>query len=295
MLHRNGGYELWAIGWEQKNETATRARDIQLTVARGPSPERLGDRQVVEHLRPLLHDVTDPRRPGHLPEWRGMSRSYMIHDPQVGYILFGCVTAEYLPGRTSLLPAIVVSPDGRPGTWKYLGILQPEPRGESERRAHPVWSDGGGIVRLPDGRWRVYLNGYVRGIAAVEADRLEGPWKFLRDERGQIAVLAADDGIFPAVLRVSDHDWHLWISHAWPVREIRHLWSGDGLAWRPYGQQPEITRGGGPAIKCLRAYVADGGRQIAGLLSVQRRPQGEEDWVLYQSRMPAGPPPHRAE
>jgi hypothetical protein len=220
-----------------------------------------------------------------------MTRSYMIHDPEVGYVLLGCVTAEYLPGTTSLLPAIVVSPDGRPGTWKYLGILRPEPRRESERRAHPVWSDGGGIVRLRDGRWRVYLNGYVGGVAAAEADRLEGPWTFLRDDRGQIAVLAASDGIFPAVLRVSDDDWHLWISRAWPVREIWHFWSRDGLAWRPYGQQPEIVRGDGPAIKCVRAYAADGDRRIAGLLSVLARARGEEDWVPYRSRMPAGPPP----
>jgi len=293
MLRRNGAYELWTIDWDEKNDNASRARDIQLTVARGPSPERLGDTQVVEHLRPLLHDVADPRRPERLAEWRAMSRSYMIHDLQVGYVLFGCVTPEYFPGTGSLLPAILVSPDGRPGTWKYLGILQPEPRQESERRARPVWSDGGGIVRLPDGRWRVYLSGYVDGITAAEADRLEGPWTFLRNRRGQIAALTPQQGLFPAVLRVSDDDWHLWMSHGWPVREISHLWSRDGLAWRPYGRQPEITRArdAGPAIKCLRAYATDGGRQIAGLLSVQGQWQGEDAWVLYQSRMPAGPSP----
>jgi len=294
MLYSHGQYELWTVAWEGMNKEVSHADLIQLSVARGPSPEQLGEAQAVQELRPLLNDVFDPKQPGRLATWRAMTRSYMIHDPEAGYVLFGCVAPEYLPGSVPLLPAIFVSAEGRPGTWRYLGILKPEPKEESERRDRPVWSDGGGIVHLANGRWRIYLNGYNRGIGAAEAEKLEGPWKFLRDAKGEILDLTPQrGGIFPGVLRVSEDEWHMWVSDTWPVKEIRHLWSKDGLAWELYGRQPEITQEsiGGRPIKCLRAYVDADGKHIVGLLSIAGKWKGDDEtWVCHRSRMPAGPP-----
>jgi len=301
MLRLDGVYELWTSPWLGMNREATRGESIQLTVARGPRPEQLGDVVNVQDLRPLINDVVDPQQTNRLAPWRALTRSYMIHDDQVGYVLFGCVVPEYFPGTVPLLPAIFTSPTGASNTWTYLGILKPEPKEESDRRGNsPVWSDGGGIVHLSNGRWRAYLDGYNTGISVAEADQLEGPWKFLRGATNELVDVTRRYSVdlhggvgFPGVLRVSDTEWHLWISDGWPVKAIWHLWSKDGLDWNLYGRQPEITPHsvGDRPIKCLRAYVEPDGKHIAGLLSINDKwKNGEETWVCYLSRIPVGPP-----
>ena len=199
-----------------------------------------------------------------------------------------------------LLPAIYTSPTGEPHTWKYHGILKPDPLEESLKRKSPVWCDGGGLVRLSDGRWRLYANNYLENVvSAAEAPSLDGPWKFLRDDKGQIRNLTScysdptHGSAFPSVLRVSDHEWHLWLSNGWPVREIYHLWSTDGLDWKLYGKQPELTPAmfEGHDIKCIRAYLDPDGKHIVGLLSIDHDWKGQgNQWVSFKSRMPVGPP-----
>ena len=233
---------------------------------------------------------------------RGFTRPALTWDAQEGYILLTCVCPDYQPGSVPLLPALLVSQTGAPGTFRYLGRLKGDVELEASLRT--VWSDGGSLVRLEDGRWRIYLNGFGPTLSALESGTLAGPWTFVRDAAGAYRELLPDfprkanyAGCFPTVLRVAADNWHLWISDTWPPQAIWHFWSRDGLKWTPYGTQPEITRAvvGGREIKCLRAYLDADGRQIVGLLSVwQRQPDGKRGWVLHESRMPAGPPPGRS-
>ena len=285
-------YEIWQNVWGEPDATAR-----GMVVRRGPSLDRLGPSETVFDGR-IISDVPDPKKPAELSALRGFTRPAMFYAPDIGYVLFACVCPDYLPGSVPLLPALVTSPTGRPGDWTYHGKLTGE-LAEIAAKGN-IWSDGGSLLRLADGRWRIYLNGYGQVMTALESADLAGPWEFLRDERGQIRELLPDfpksprgGGCFPTILRVSPAEWHAWITDTWPPQCIWHFRSSDGLAWKPYGKQPEITRAavGNRAIKCLRAYVDPDGKTIVGLLSVwDKRTEGERGWMLHEIRMPVGAP-----
>jgi hypothetical protein len=294
--------ELWQNGWGE----TIRERDIR--VRRGPGIGDLGPPQSIFDGT-LIDDVPVPaaprslaaREPWELSPLRGFTRPVMHYEPGQGYVLMACVCPDYKPGSVTLLPAVVTSRTGTKGTWQYRGMIKGEPQDEQRRLGRPVWSDGGSLFRLSDG-WRMYLNGFGQTLAALHAASLDGPWKFLRSEDGAIRELVhvAGDGepfptCFPYVLRVASDEWHLWLSDRWPCQSVWHFWSPDGLAWEPYGRQPEITRAAvnGHGIKCLRAYVSEDGKQILGLLSVwtDDLDPGEKSWQLHLTTMPVGPPP----
>jgi hypothetical protein len=251
-------------------------------------------------MRDLIDDV--PRldgQPGLAPK-RAFSRTYVMHDEEAGYVGLVCSYPEY--GRY-LHPALIASPTGAPGTWRYLGKLKGEPADEiaTGRR---VWSDGGTLLRLPDRRWRIYTNGYGEwnGLVALEADSLAGPWRFLRHADGRIRMLTPNIptagqglGIFPNVLRVRDAEWHLWMSDRWIPDAVWHFSSTDGLTWTIYGRQPEIVRAETEDyIKCMRSFVAPDGKHIVGLLSVALNDPAAGDqapWVMCWSRLPLGVSP----
>lgn len=285
-------YAVWQNTWgEQPNER-------NIVVQRGPSLTTLGPPEVVCPPT-LITDVADPKHPGQVAPTPGYTRPALTTDPTLGYVLMTCVCPDYLPGSVPLLPALLVSPSGDPGTFKYLGLTTGDIAEEAAKRK--IWSDGGTLVHLASGRWRMYANGFGTVVAALESDTLTGPWRFLRDDQHGIRGLLPDfpkapnrGGCFPTVLRVDEHNWHLWITDTWPPQAIWHYWSPDGLAWRSYGQQPEITRAavGGHGIKCLRAFVDPATGDLIGLLSVWgRHADGQPGWVLHQARMRPGPPP----
>ena len=292
VIIRDGRYELWHNSWG--DDLAGK----QIVVHRGPDIMHLGDSEAVFDAT-LIDDVHDPKDPGQLSPERGFTRAFMFWEPETGYVLLSCVPPGYYPGSVPMLPALTVSKTGQRGTWAYNGKTRGDVQDEAATRN--IWSDGGSLVHLEDGRWRIYLNGFGTVAAALEASTLDGPWTFLRDESGAIRELLPDfpkgphgGGCFPTVLRVNHDNWHLWITDTWPPQAIWHFWSADGLAWRPYGRQPEITRAAvaGHGIKCLRAYVDSDGKNIVGLLSVWAdTPQGRKNWMLHASRMPVGPPP----
>lgn len=289
-----GGFEFWANDWDE-GDVSRRT----VFVRRGPSLDKLGEPEVAFDSG-LINDVPDMAKPGQLAPERGFTRTTMLLDPQEGYVLMTCVCPAYKPGSVPLLPALVVSKTGAPGTWKYLGKLPGEPLAEAKKawdtaKRH-IWSDGGPILRLADGRWRIYLNGFGQKLTAVESDTLAGPWTFLRDEKGAIRELLPDlpvGGIWANVLRLGEADWHLWLTDTWPPQSIWHYRSTDGLTWTRFGKQPEITRAtvGQKPIKCLRTYYDPAHDEIVGLLAVwDTRPGGGKCWCPYTSRMPA----HRA-
>ncbi len=299
---RDGVLEFWRGCPANAAQEDDQSRKVEtLTVRRGTSLDALGAPETVLVMRELIDDVPRPDgQPGPAPG-RAFTRTFISYDPQAGYVGLVCSHPEYRGHY--LHPALITSPTGRPGTWKYLGKLKGEPAAETLRRR--VWSDGGTILRLADGSWRIYLNGYGENpssVVALQAARLEGEWSFLRDAAGRIRQLTPDIpsaggqsvGPFPNVLRVSPTEWHLWLSDRWPPDAIWHFYSTDGLQWQLYGRQPEIIRRDHEDnLKCLRAFLAPDGQSIVGLLSVMSHPRFEDDgqWQTHWSTLPVGPPP----
>ena len=285
---RDGQYELWHNTWDEGDISRR-----QIVVNRGPDVRHLGPAQAAFDAS-TINDVFEVKAPDTIASGRGYTRPFMYYDNQAGYVLLTCVCPAYIPGSVPLLPALCVSKTGEPGTWIYKGKLKGEPLDEAAKRL--TWSDGGTLMRLDDGRWRIYLNGFGQKVAAIESDTLDGPWKFLRDAGGTIRELLPGDngGPWVDVLRVRPDEWHLWLTDTWPPQAIWHFWSRDGLTWQLYGRQPEITRAavGGHGIKCMRVYLDPDGKTIVGLLSVWSKAEdGKPGWVLHVSRMPIGPPP----
>jgi len=279
--------EMWSNTWD-----GPAMRNHRILVRRGASLETLGAPADVCDSS-IIDDVPDLKDPSKPSPNRGFTRfSTVIKDNDGGDVVMACVCADYLPGTASLFPALLRSTAAGPGAFKYLGKIRGEPAEIHARKS--VWSDGGSLVRLDGGRWRMYLNGFGPVLSAVESDSLEGDWKFLRDENGAIRELVSGyprpGGCFPTVLKVANDNWHLWITDKWPPQSIWHFWSKDGLLWKPYGQQPEITRKAFNRypIKCVRAFLSEDGSEIIGLLSIRDPSRG---WILHQSRMSSGPPP----
>ncbi len=300
---RDGRIEYWHSLWQHEpGNTLRYPLSNKLVVRYGKSMDALGPREVVADLKPMIRDVPVPNQPEKMSETRGVTRGFMAWYPDIGYVFLGCVVHQYAPGAVPLLPALWTSRTGRKDTWRYLGKMKGEIEEEAAKRI--IWSDGGSIFRLEDGRWRVYLDGFNGDLAIAEAPGLKGPWKFIHDAGGKIRALArvysthpkvTGQGLtFPTVLRVARNEWHLWSSDNWPVRAVYHLYSTDGIHWKLYGKQPEINPAmtGGKPIKALRVFVEPGGQHIIGMLSVRdKRPDGDEGWVIHTSRMRTGPPP----
>ena len=299
---RDGTLEFWrGCQVDNMNEDDQSRKVEALSVSRGKSLDALGAPETVLVMRDLIDDV--PRLDGQpgLAPGRAFTRTFVMYDEQAGYVGLVCSHPEYRGHY--LHPALITSPNGRPGTWKYLGKLKGEPAAEAQRRR--VWSDGGTILRLTNGAWRIYLNGYGENqgsVVALHADRLDGEWTFLKDDAGHIRMLTPpipsaggqSVGPFPNVLRVSPTEWHLWISDRWPPDAIWHFYSADGLQWQLYGRQPEIIRRDHEDnIKCLRAFLAPDGKTIVGMLSVMShaRFEGGGQWQTHWSTLPVGPPP----
>ena len=297
VIIRDGRYELWHNTWGDS------LAEKQVVVNSGPDIRRLGKARPVCDAT-IIGDVFDPhglqqpQKPDQLSSERGFTRTFMLYDPALGYVLFSCNPPGYYPGSVPLLPSLTLSKTGEPGSWICKGKLAGEPLAEAAKRV--IWSDGGSLHRLDDGRWRAYVNGFGQVCAILGSATLDGPWAFLRDDKGEIREALPDfpkgphgGGCFPTVLRVRPDEWHLWLTDTWPPQSIWHFWSKDGIAWKLYGRQPEITRAavGGHGIKCLRAYVDPASKEIVGLLSVWGvNAEGRPAWILHTSRMPAGPP-----
>jgi hypothetical protein len=290
---RKGNYELWCN--DATGDPTLPASTNHINVRRGKAIDKLEPRQNVLDTS-IVNDVFDPKKPDELAFARLFTRTFVTYDSKAGYVLFACVPPTYSPGAVQMLPTITVSSTGTPDSWSYKGKLTGEPLTEAAKRN--IWCDGGSIFRMPNGHWRAYVNGFGTAMACLEAEKLEGPWAFRRDDTGKICEMLTDfpntgryGGCFPTVLRVSNKEWHAWISDTWPPQAIWHFCSKDGLKWNRYGVQPEITRAAfdGHAIKCLRAYLDPKTHKITGLLSVMNYVrEGQEDWLLHTSTMPTG-------
>lgn len=234
----------------------------------------------------LVDDVMDPDRPGKKASCVKMARTSIYHDKEVGLVCMNSLFAgpDRAYAKRTLVPAIFSSKTGKPGTWKYHGKLSGEPA-VYEKQKKGRWIGEGSIVRTKKG-WRVYLVGYGPVLAVAESKSLDGPWKFVR-KGGKLAdILPGMKGAcFPYALKVSDKEYHLWVSRKWPTGPVYHFSSSDGLRFKPYGKQPELSASsvGSKAMKGIRAFLSSDGKTIYGLVPFSKR-----GWVIYQSTMPIG-------
>lgn len=179
---RDGTNELW-----KEAQLSTNAFDFGIVVKRGAALTNLGPATVVFRSA----QIDDVFTAGALAPQRNFSRTFVDYFQDVGYVAsISTLRGEYQPGQVPLQPALALSSTGQPDTWRYLGHLSGEPATLTPPGRPRVWSDGGGLVRLEDGRWRAYLNGYGPALAAAEAETLKGPWRFLRDADGRLRELA---------------------------------------------------------------------------------------------------------
>ena len=282
-------YEVWNNSWgktgEERGAEVRKGKTLWSAIISKPVKVFKGT---------LIDDVFDPKSPKKLASLRGLTRTDVKYYPDTGYVMIGCVCSDYKPGKVPLLPVIFVSKTGKPGTWKYLGKLKGEPAEFAKK--HYVWSDGGSIIRLKNGRWRFYHNGYGKNLSAMESDSIEGPWKFIRDKKGNIKELASvlplkemrGKAIFPVVLKASEDEWHAWFSDQWVPEKIYHLSSENGLDWKLYRKQPEITINAfnGKPIKCIRVFFDPDKKRIISLVSVwEKQKSGGYGFTAYTSKL----------
>lgn len=283
--------------WREVNASANSSWKRLIYQSAPDLEQRSEPQQVLDAA--AIDDVFDPQQAGVLAEGRMFSRSSVSYHEGFGYTLLACVTSAYQPGQLPLIPALFFSATGKPDSWQYMGQLPGEPAAFAAE--HYVWSDCGSIFRMDDGSWRIYLNGYGVHLGLLTSQTINGPWQFLRSENQQIRELAAaltrqnsshHGFAFPTVVRINANEWHAWFSEGWPGRHIWHLYSNDGIDWKLYGAQPEITRAAvaGKPFKNIRVYWDAEASVVVGLLAVwDQMYNGEDGWVLYRSELKLTP------
>lgn len=162
-------------------------------------------------------------------------------------VVLASIGPQYDGGRSELYPALFHSGDGK-RDWQHLG----PPGGEAqvwldEQRAagKKIRCEGAGIIQLPDGRLRMYQQNLGARLAILEADTVHGPWRFVRNRRGEIHnVLDGLNGgwLFPHVAGIGEHGFLLTGGNTWPPTEIHAAISNDGIQFRPIdpGNKPSV-------------------------------------------------------
>lgn len=164
-------------------------------------------------------------------------------------VVYGAIGPRYRGGASELYPALFFkTPDGQ---WRHIGPPSGEPAeflAAARAAGVAVRCEGGGLLQLPDGRLRIYLHGMLEGyqvaekvrggrvavntLLIAEADTLEGPWEYLRDENGRpVDVLAGSriDWLFPHVQLLKDGVYMLTGGDAWPPQAVYAAYSREGV------------------------------------------------------------------
>lgn len=233
---------------------------------------------------------------------RRLTRPFIAWHPRDGFVGIIHVCADYAPVDGRVYPALVRSPTGAPGTWTYHGKLKGEiwdAYGDAAKDRR--WADGGGFFYRPDqpaalNRTQPLQNRYVffsnqypgEGCMAILYSADGAEWRFHRDAEGRIANLipmyAGRTMIFPHVVAMGDQGWTMLLAEKWPPVAIYRLWSANGLAWQPLGDQPELVKPDGLTIKNLNAWYDPAAMQLHGYLSVwEQQPDGSTNYTKYHA------------
>lgn len=181
------------------------------------------------------------------------------------YVVLTNIGPSYRGGASELYPALFISPNGKVGTWKHIGAPKGEPQqwlDEARLHGRKIRCEGGSIIELPDGKLRMYTRGYGVGLALAEADQVEGPWTFLRDDASEIRDLQnglpGGEWLFPFVMKIGDHGYLLTGGNTWPPTEMWAAYSKDGIHFEVLEAQPSLLPNqivpSAITMKCLRGY-----------------------------------------
>jgi hypothetical protein len=214
------------------------------------------------------------------------------------HIVLAAIGPKY-QGGSELFPALFVSPDGRPGTWKHLGPPPGDPA-EWVKKAREINGrfrvEGGSIIELKDGSLRMYIYGFTdpkelagkkpkpvkkgrkkgkkpRGVPLfnnnifiAEAPKPEGPWRFRRDMRGRCIGITGGlsencKWVFPNVMQIGAHGYMLTGVDKWPPSSTWAAFSRDGVKFS-LRKGPDGKRTGPMLVPSM---VAPGMDSIKGL------------------------------
>lgn len=164
-------------------------------------------------------------------------------------VVYGAIGPRYRGGASELYPALFVKAPG--GEWRHRGPPTGEPAeflAAARAAGATVRCEGGGLIQLPDGRLRIYLHGmlnadqvseHIQGgripvntLLIAEADSLEGPWKYVRDDKGiPVDVLAGSSivWLFPHVQPFKSGVYMLTGGDNWPPAAVYAAYSRDGV------------------------------------------------------------------
>ena len=168
-----------------------------------------------------------------------ISRAQACRLPDGRMAVVAAIGPEYGAGGklTELWPALFVSPDGTPGSWKHLGPPPGEPVEELKTARNGKGAfrfEGGSLHVRPDGTYVIYC-GWNPGpqgarLAMLTAKSLEGPWAFKRAGRKIVDLSAKLSGgwLFPAVHDLGPRGLLLCGGDTWPPKRIDAAISLDG-------------------------------------------------------------------
>jgi hypothetical protein len=182
-----------------------------------------------------------------------ISRSTAVRLKDGSYVVSASIGPEYGAGgkSTELFPVLFTSPDGKPGSWTYLGPPAGEPAADLARRMKAgqlIRSDGGALIQQADGSLRLYLHWDDSAglrLVCMEAKTVVGPWTFIKDKGGKIRNLVPDkvggSWLFPSLCPVPGNRLLLTGGNKWPPTELYAAMSLDGLDFKPVAATPVLT------------------------------------------------------
>jgi len=226
-------------------------------------------------------------------------------------------------GGSELYPALFVSRNGVPGTWRHLGPPAGEPAEwlvKARRLNGQFRIEGGSILELQSGRLRMYIHGfcdprrldallaalpeggpvsparlYAGTVFIAESDAIEGPWRFLRDADGACVDIVNGlapgcNWLFPNVMRIGEHGYMLTGGDQWPPTGSWAAFSADGIRFRclalPGGPVPPVLRPSDilPGATAMKVLRGAFNPETGHFDAVATVGSADGRWQLYHSR-----------
>ena len=217
-----------------------------------------------------------------------ISRAAVTRLPDGQFLALAAIGPSYQGGASELYPALFL---GAGKTWRHLG----PPAGDLEQilatmreKKKKIRTDGGSVIVLPDGRLRMYLNGFGRRLMALEADQPAGPWTIVRAADGSILEITPQQfggaWLFTHVIAVPGRGYLLTGGNAWPPKALYAALSEDGLDFsHSQAHQPVLLPGDiksdAPSMKVLRCVWDPTQNQLLAVTNIWD--PDEKNYRLY--------------
>jgi hypothetical protein len=225
-------------------------------------------------------------------------------------VIVSGIGPTYTGGGSELYPALFLS-DASGKNWQHLGTLNGEPQTWLDQRRRSkklIRCEGGGLIELPSGKLRLYLQGFGVRLALAEADSLHGPWAFHRDSNGEIVdILAGLPGgwLFPAVMTcriphksrtkttqttTAELGYFITGANTWPPTQLDAAYSINGIDFQGFDQPlllPSDIHPKATSMKALRGLFKPEENTFEAMANIWD-PQ-QRAYVCYHSSSPFNP------